>query len=170
MDESKLQKQCLTRLRNWPRWRHHVNCNGDRLEYNDMVIEQAVGKDEKFGNDKTIYKITMDGTTVLSNHDIDMLCSEIFRRYLKIDITWRKNTKELAIGIGYYLLVVGVGMVLFSVIFLKCCDGKVPVIEDENGWYNVMGNNSSNKEIQADTAKFTKDKLAFWAMATNRTK
>lgn len=161
MDESttKLQQECLNRLKNWPRYRRQVICDGDRLEYNGMVIEQTIGKD-RFQNDTTVYNITMDGSLVPTNRDIDLACLGLYRRYLKMNIVKRENTKAAIIGGSCFLVCYMAALAAFTFIFNKCSDGKVPVIDDDYGRYMMSKNNSTNQ----------KNKVIYWFVAENMAK
>ena len=133
---TKLQQECLNRLKNWPRHRRDVNCKGDRLEYNGMVIEQAVGTNQ-YDDFITVYKVSMDGVLVSNNADIDSACRDMFRRYLKMDIVMRDNIRGVVIGTVIYVGFVGAFGALFVWLFQKC-GGSVPSYMYED---NISANN-----------------------------
>lgn len=161
---TKLQQVCLLRLDNWPRHRCRVNCNGDRLEYGDITIEQTIGKDQ-FDNDITAYKVTMDGVPVPNNADIDRMCREIFRQYHKMDIVTRENLRSAAMGgacfIGFYAL-----LALFFTLVVSQC-GWEPPLDDDYGYYMITKNNTKPAAGRPER-KIGPDELNQWYAAYNR--
>ncbi|MBO4700642.1 MAG: hypothetical protein J5620_02740 [Alphaproteobacteria bacterium] len=153
-DPTKLQQECLNRLKNWPR-RKYINRQGDKLEYNGVSIEQAVGKNQ-YNDDITVYKITMDGVLVPNNMDIDLMCAAIFRRCLKIDVVKREKAKEILLAGGWYLGIVGLFTALFVFGFKKCGGYCPPDVYE----YDISQNNRT--DIKPMDVRLAHNKLAQW--------
>ncbi|MBO7656864.1 MAG: hypothetical protein J6S80_04010 [Alphaproteobacteria bacterium] len=151
-EPTELQQECLNNLRNWPRRRCDVKSSGDSFEYNGIVIEQTIGKD-KYKNDATIYKVTLNGVNVPNDRAIDVQCRQIFRRYFKMDILRRENTKEAIMGGTIYVGVIGLAMALFVLGFNKC-GGSVPVMDDDYGLY-MMSKNNTKSYNHVSTANYS---------------